>query len=348
MKNTQYSLNRRNFLSLGAALTGAAAFGLPASAAAEVMLGWYPGLLGQNFRKSFLDGYAKAGDVKIVEAFDNPRFTQMQANRNDPSLHIAVFTNALLPLVARSGLIRDLDVSAIPNLADADPLVPRPVGNKAIPLTYGSWGIAYNAKYTKEPVTSWADLLRPDIARGVSAPNITYNSSLFTLDAMAALKGGSLKDPSAGFEAMRTIRKSGPGLWDQESTAVGGLKTGEIWATPYLSGSILGLMSDPDLADLRFCVPSEGAYGVPMSVTRVNNDSAGSAPDELINYMLSVGPQEAFARIGGCRPINAKAKVPDAVASMVPTADKLRTLDWEYLGENRTKIVDGWNEIVNG
>ncbi|GAA0606488.1 ABC transporter substrate-binding protein [Paenochrobactrum glaciei] len=344
-----YNINRRHFLALGAAFGGASLAGLPAWAAENVIeLGWYPGLLGQNFKKGFLDGYPDAAKVKIIEAFDNARFTQMQANRNKPSLHLGVFTDAMLPLVARSGLIRDLSVDLIPNLADFDPLVPRPVGDKAVPLTYGSWGIAYNAKYIKEPITSWADLLRPDLAEGVSAPNITYNSSLYTLDALASLKGGSIKDPKAGFEAMRQIRLGGPGLWDQESTAVGGLKTGEIWATPYLSGSILALMSDPDLPDLRFCVPSEGAYSVPMSITRVDNDSAGNAPDDLINYMLSKEPQEAFARIGGCRPVNKNAVTPDDVAAMVPMADKLRSLDWAYFSENRTSIVDAWNDIVNG
>jgi putative spermidine/putrescine transport system substrate-binding protein len=343
------NLNRRHFIAMSAALAGSTLAGLPLGAAeAEVALGWYPGLLGQNFKKGLLDGYAKAASVKIIEAFDNARFTQMQANRNKPNLHLGVFTDAMLPLVARSGLVRDIKVKDVPNLADFDPTVPRPVGDKAVPLTYGSWGIAYNAKYVKEPIRSWADLVRQDIAKGVSAPNITYNSSLYTLDALASLKGGSLKDPKAGFEAMRQIRTRGPGLWDQESTAVGGLKSGEIWATPYLSGSILALMSDPDLADLRFCVPSEGAYAVPMSVVRVNNDSAGTAPEELINHMLSVPAQEAFARIGGCRPINRKAAVPDNVAAMVPTADKLRSLDWPYFSENRTSIVDGWNQIVNG
>lgn len=344
-----HHLNRRVFLGASAALAGAALTGFPSRAAeAEVTLGWYPGLLGQNFKKGLLDGYSRADSVKIIEAFDNARFTQMQANRGKPNLHLGVFTNAMLPLVARSGLVRDIKVSDVPNLADFDPIVPRPVGDKAVPLTYGSWGIAYNARHIKEPITSWADLLREDVVKAASAPNITYNSSLYTLDALASLQGGSLKDPQAGYEALRRIRTSGPGLWDQESTAVGGLKSGEIWATPYLSGSILALMSDPDLPDLRFCVPSEGAYSVPMSVVRVDNDSAGTAPEELINHMLSPEAQSAFSRIGGCRPINVKAEVPDNVAAMVPTADKLRNLDWQYFGENRTAIVDGWNEVVNG
>ena len=310
-------------------------------------IGWYPGLLGANFRRSFLDTYPGSKDAKIVESFDNARFTQMQANRNQPNLHIGVFTDVLLPLISRSGLIAQLDEAQIPNLKQLDPRVSLPVGRFAVPLTYGTWGIAFNARKVGKPITSWADLLRDDLKGYVSAPNITYNSSVYTLDAMAALKGGSLRAPEAGLEAMYQIRSRGPGLWDQESIALGWLKSGEIRATPYFSGNVLAMMRDPDLADLRFCVPSEGAYALPMNATRVVNPNAGSQPEAFINHMLGVEAQEAWARIGNARPVNQNAKVPDEVAAVVPSADKLRRLDWAYFAEHRSAIVERWNKVVN-
>ena len=342
-------ISRRRLITAAAAAPAAGALALPAFAQnAPVTVGWYPGLLGSYFRRSFVETYPAASSIKLVEAFDNPRFTQMQANRNAPTLHVGVFTDVLLPLVARSGLIAPLDAALIPNLKELDTRIPRPVGAHAVPVTYGTWGIAYNAKLVKKPVTGWADLLRDDLKGHVSAPNVTYNSSIYTLDAMASLKGGSLRAPDAGLEAMRAIRRAGPGLWDQESIAVGWLKSGEIWATPYFSGNVLAMMRDPDLADLRFCVPSEGGYALPMSVTRVINPSAGNAPEAFINHMLSVPAQEAWGRIGSARPVNARAQVPAEVAAVVPTIDKLRQLDWTYFAEQRTSIVDRWNRVVNG
>ena len=341
-------LSRRNWLRTAATFSAAAVSPMPLWAqTSPLTIGWYPGLLGSNFKRSFLDTYPGGKQAKIVESFDNARFTQMQANRNQPNLHVAVFTDVLLPLIARSGLIAPLNPAVITNLKDIDTRLKLPVGLHAVPATYGSWGIAYNARYVKKPITSWADLLRDDLRGHVSAPNITYNSSVYTLDALASLKGGSLRNPDAGLEAFHTIRKSGPGLWDQESIAVGWLKTGEIWATPYFSGNVLAMQRDPDLADLRFCVPSEGAYALPMSVTRVVNPSAGDEPEKFINHVLSVEAQEAWAKIGGGRPINTKAKVPAEVAAMVPTADKLRNLDWNYFAEQRSAIVDKWNKTVN-
>lgn len=335
---------------LGAALATPLVASIPERVLAQtsaLTIGWYPGLLGSNFRRSFLDTYTAGKDAKVVESFDNARFTQMQANRNQPNLHVGVFTDVLLPLIARSGLIAQMDESQIPNLKQIDPRIQLPVGRFALPVTYGTWGIAYNAKKVGKAITGWADLLREDLKGRVSAPNITYNSSLYTLDAMASLRGGSLRAPEAGLEALYQVRSRGPGLWDQESMAVGWLKSGEIWATPYFSGNVLAMMRDPDLADLRFCVPSEGGYALPMNVVRVVNPSAGNQPEAFINHMLGLEAQEAWARIGNARPVNKNAKVPDEVAALVPAADKLRKLDWAYFAENRSAIVDLWNKVVN-
>lgn len=338
------NLTRRQMLAAAAACMAP----LPAVAQAQPLtIGWYPGLLGANFRRGFLDTFPEAKGAKVVESFDNARFTQMQANRSAPNLHVGVFTDVLLPLIARSGLVAPLDEVKVPNLKSLDPLLRLPVGRVAVPVTYGTWGIAYDAKKVGKPITSWADLLRDDLKGHVSAPNVTYNSSMYTLDALASLKGGSLRNPAAGLEALHQVRTRGPGLWDQESIAVGWLKSGEIWATPYFSGNVLAMMKDPDLADLKFCVPSEGGYALPMNVTRVVNSSAGDLPDAFINHMLGVQAQEAWARIGNARPVNAQARVPAEVAAVVPPADKLRHLDWTFFAEQRGAIVDQWNKVVN-
>ncbi|WBY00231.1 extracellular solute-binding protein [Ramlibacter tataouinensis] len=343
-----HDFSRRRLLTAAAACAAAGLPSLPVAAqTAPLTIGWYPGLLGSYFKRSFLDTFSGAPGAKVVESFDNARFTQMQANRSAPNLHVGVFTDVLLPLIARSGLVAQLDEKLIPNLRALDPAVKLPVGRHAVPVTYGTWGIAYNARKVGKPITGWADLLRDDLKGHVSAPNVTYNSSMYTLDALASLKGGSLREPAAGLEALHQVRTRGPGLWDQESIAVGWLKSGEIWATPYFSGNVLAMMKDPDLADLKFCVPSEGGYALPMSVARVVNPSAGQVPDAFINHMLGIEAQEAWARIGNARPVHAKAKVPAEVAAAVPTADKLRHLDWSFFAEQRAGIVDQWNKVVN-
>lgn len=315
------------------------------SAQQQLIISGYPGTIGNNIKKAFIGTYDRASGIRYLESWDSARFTQMQANRANPKEDVVTFTDLTLPLVAAAGLLEALDTKTIPALADVDPSVRVP-GDSGVPFTYGCFGIAYNAKYVKNPIVSWADLVRDDLKGHVSGPNVTYTGAFNTLDGLARTKGGDLKNPEEGMKLYQRIRTSGPGLWDQENVAVGWLKTGEIWATPYFSGNVLVMMNDPDLKDLRFVVPSEGAYYAPLAVAKVKGrpDNDGS---RFINHMLSPENQEKWAELGKTRPVNTKAKVPDDVAASCPTASKLNKVDIDYLNRYRSNIVDQWNQIVN-
>lgn len=313
----------------------------------QLVVSGFPGVIGNNIKKSFIETYDRASSIRYLESWDSARFTQMQANRNNPKEDVVTFTDLTLPLAASAGLLEPLDLKSVPLLAEVDPVV-RAQSDTGVAFTYGCFGIAYNSKYVKKAITSWSDLLRDDLKGHVSAPNVTYTGAFNTLDGLSRTKGKSLKDPEEGMNLYRTIRTSGPGLWDQESIAVGWLKTGEIWATPYFSGNVLVMMGDADLKDLRFVIPSEGAYYVPLTVARVKNSPAGSeSAARFINHMLSVPNQERAAALGKTRPVNVKAQMPADVAASCPTAGELNKVDIQYLNKNRSKIVDLWNQIVN-
>jgi len=307
---------------------------------------WSAGQIGKNLKDAFAETYPDKAFLKIVEGGDNPRFTQMQANRSSPNFDLGTFIDVLLPLVIKSGLITKLDANNIPNLREVDPAL-RGWDDFAVPYTYGTWGIVYNAEKVKKPITSWADLLRDDLKGYVTSPNITFNSSIYTLDGLARLGGGSLKNPEAGLEAMRKVRLSGPGLWDQESIAIGWLKTGEAVASAFYSGSALRLMQEKDTAHLRFVVPSEGGYLVPSNLVRIANSPNPSGGDAFLNYILSREAQARWPGLGRTRPANRYVDVPADVAAAVPVAEKLLRIDANYFVANRSAIVQKWNDVVN-
>lgn len=340
------SFDRRDFLKTAGA---AAALGTPLAAFAQganVAVNWYPGQIGASLKKSVLDTYPDRAAVQIAEMYDNARFTQMQANRARPTNDVALFIDVLMPLIVRSGLLAKLDPQAIANLQRVDPALGNWDGF-SVPMAYGAWGICYNAKRVSRPITSWKDLLRDDLKGRVSAPNITFNSSVYTLDALAGLAGGGLRQPEEGYKAMRQIRTSGPGLWEQENVAVGWLKTEEVWASPYYSGSVLGLRQDKDVPEMRFVIPSEGAYFVPFNVTKLANGPNPAAADRFINHIFSAQAQGAWAQVGLSRPANRDVAVPKDVTETTPMASALKRVDWNFFGENRSAIVARWNEVVN-
>jgi putative spermidine/putrescine transport system substrate-binding protein len=317
-----------------------------AQTSGDLVVNWTPGVNGVNFKTYFVDSFDHPDATRIIELFDGPRFTQMIANRRAPTFDVGVFTNVTIPLVSRSKLAAPLDKARIPSLADVDPAIAT-TGGLSTPIAYGCWGIAYDARRVKVPIESWADLLRDDLKGHVSAPNITYSSSVCSLDALASLKGGSLQAPSAGFEAMRQIRLSGPGLWEQDGIAVGWLKSGEIWATPFNGAQILALMQRPDAENLRFVVPKDGGYYLGFNAIKVANAPHPDRADRFIDHILSLPVQSAYGQGGAGRPVNVKAACSEAVERAIPPVSKLRQLDWDYLSNNREAISDAWNKAVN-
>ncbi|MBN8943102.1 MAG: extracellular solute-binding protein [Rhizobiales bacterium] len=340
-------MDRRAALMLGLGGMGACLASAAIGAeAAPLRVYWSTGQLGRSLKATFVDSFSGAGRVDILEGGDNPRFTQMQASRATPNFDVGTFTDIIMPLVVRSGLIAELDGRAIPNLAAVDPGL-RPWGAHAVPYAYGSWGIVYNAARVAKPLTSWSDLLRSDLKGRVTAPNITYNSAIYTIDALARLKGGGLTDPEAGLEGMRQVRLSGPGLWEQESIAVGWLKTGEVLATPIYSGNALALLDDPDVKDLRFVVPDEGGYIVPNNLVKLARCPNPDGADRFIDHMLGEPAQSAWPSLGRSRPANARAVVLADVAAATPPAGELRRVDVAWFAQNRTTFVQRWNAVVN-
>ncbi len=332
-------------LGLGIAFAGAALAG--SAQAQSLNMSGFPGTIGNNIKKAFIETYDKGASIKYSESWDSARFTQMQANRARPREDVVTFTDLTLPLVANAGLLEPLNPKVVTALADVDPAV-RVSQDMGVPFGYGCQGILYNAKHVKTPITSWADLARADLKGHVSAPNVSYSMAFNVLDALARTKGKDLKSPEEGMAIYQTIRKSGPGLWDGENTAIGWLKTGEIWATPYHSGNALVLASDPDLKDLKFVVPKEGGYYAPLAIAKVKNGpEGGTAAEQFINHILSVRSQEVYAEMNMVRPVNTKAKVPAAAAAACPPAAQLNKIDIDYLNRFRPNIIDQWNQIVN-
>lgn len=311
----------------------------------QLNLHWSGGNVGKNLAKVFVEPYPDT-KTTIANSFDSARFTLLQANRAKPTVDVGTFIEVMFPLIERSGLLAKLDPKTVPNLNEVYPELRRKSG-LGVPYMFGSWGIVYNADVVKTPIESWADLLRADLKGKVSSPAATYLSSVYVLDAMARLGGGGLKNPQPGMERMRQIRLSGPGFWQNDSQAIGWLKTGEIVATPFYSGNMISLQDSKDMPNLKFVVPKEGAYLVASNVVKIANAPHDVAADAFINKMLSKEAQERWAEIGGSRPSNRNAKVPAEVMATVPDPSKLLQVDSEYYAANRQKIIDSWNETVN-
>ena len=69
--------------------------------------------------------------------------------------------------------------------------------------------------------------------------------------------------------------------------------------------------------------------------------------DAFINHVLSPEAQAQMSKLGRTRPVNEHAEVSEAIAASCPLASDLNKVDIGYLNENRSQIIDQWNQSVN-
>jgi len=322
-------------------------FAQPAGVEATLRVGYWGGSIGDAITEVFVDTFReKYGiDVTIVQAFDNPRLTQLLAQGARPDLDVAMFTAPIMPKVVSSGIAARLDPAAIPNLADVHPDL-KHEDNLYAAFAFGTWGIVYNTQYIDRPITSWRDLLDPAFRGKVTHPDIAYNSSILSFDALARLDGGSLEtDWRPGFENLKRILANSPSFWSSSSQVLEWLKQGEVWISAFASGSAMELAVQPDAPPVRFVNPVEGAYPVPFYLVKVVNARSPRAADLFINHMLDPELQERFMERMFYGPSNLKARVPEEWQGIILSAnefDQLVHLDWAYFEERQDEFTDMW------
>jgi len=159
----------------------------------------------------------------------------------------------------REGLLRELDPARIPGIARLDPKLrnqPFDPGNKySVPYLWGSTGIAVDTAQVDFPVTSWADLWRPELKDRVMLMNDVrdvFQMSLRTLGHSA-----NETDPAKIEQAYLKLKELMPNVRTFNSDAPrmpyleGETAAGMIWNGEAYWGA-------KELPTLKFVYPKEG------------------------------------------------------------------------------------------
>lgn len=310
-------------------------------------VGWYGGPIGEAFKKVVVEPFQEATGVKVTveTAFDDPRLAKLQANPG--ALDVAFFQDAALPKVRSAGLSTPISEQDVPRLSD---VYPQLRSEDAFSWTFGVWGIAYNADKVSPAPTSWNDLLKPEYKGHVTAPDITYNSSILTLAAFAELNGGSLANLDAGFAKMRELKHNAQFLWPSSSQMLQQLQAGSIWLTPYASGGAYEAAGAPGAPPIKFVVPEEGGYFVNFNAVVPKGAKHTEAAYAFLNHVLDPKVQAAWAEEIYYAPANRTVQIPESVADKVLSSDEVnqqvKNIDWKTFDTTKAEIVDRWRREV--
>lgn len=353
-------LTRREFL-YGAGAVGAVSItGFPAilkggralavNTNKPVTVGMWGGQLGAAAKKTFIPAFERKYNTKVnlIEAWNNPRLTQLKIQKKKPQMDVAFFTDQIMPTVISSGVIQKIDTDAVPNLKYSHEMLIDPERYFMV-WQYGGWGIMYNEKKIKPGPTSWRDLLNQKYKDKLTSPDISYSSSYITLLALASIDGGNENNLEPGFKNMKILRGLSPTFWTTDHQLDNMLKQEEVWMSSYYSGLAWNLNRRHGLKSIKFIDPKEGSYLVGLNMTKVANCQNPEGADLLMNMALDAEVQAAASSALFSAPGNMKANLTPELKQMVPFGEKVagfNRADWGVINAKKDEIADRWMKEI--
>jgi spermidine/putrescine-binding protein len=267
---------------------------------------------------------------------------KLTASRSNPAFDVIMADSPNIPELMKNDLIEPVTAEEVPNLKKLLPNV-REFGNFGVPFLTNSVILTYNTNQVKQPVTSYADLARPDLKDRVGLLTPENTGGLLSLIAFGESNGGSLDNMEPAFKALATMRSNISTVTPATVNLLQLFEQEEVWAGPFFDGRIYSMRAKGK--PMASVVPKEGIYSLFNYLNPVKGAGKREATLAYIEQALSdeaVGPLVEFFRYAPTTNI----KLSDAVAKEVVLSgarDKMKSVDWGKVAEKR----GGWAESFN-
>ena len=140
----------------GLVAAGAMALGLGVAGTAgaqDITVTSYGGIWEKAINECYAKEFNKRTGFKASVLIGSPAqwMSQVEANPDNPPIHVIVSTEANTIAAGEKGLIEKPTVEKVPNLADVPPIFKDAVGGWGACFDYGALIIAYNKDKVKNP-----------------------------------------------------------------------------------------------------------------------------------------------------------------------------------------------------
>ncbi len=354
-------ITRRAFLSTSA--TAIAVAGCGGKKAKELRVFCYAGNHEGALRAAFVPAFEAAtrATVSLHSGWWDGIPKLKTAPANDPPFDLMIADATQGYPAAKDGLFAEIQFANVPNVASLVPAALEPwVYRDKLGLPYPDavMTLAYH-KSAGEPLSRWADLLRPDLDGKLGLYKSFY-MSLYTFAAILADANGKpgtahdlIRDKIDDVFRFAVEQRKRVKLWWPTSTdmllAVNG---GTVLAGNMHSADLLVPLKEKP--DLRAAVPPTDRAMVQVFWAIPAGTREKSLAEEALNVLFSHEVQLGFARHGMATPradTAAQTAVEDPLwASLYPhTADQFRTLKYYPYDEYAKQwdaLSDRWDRTV--
>ena len=319
-----------------------------AAAQAETLtISWW-GYNGDKLNANIIEPFKEICGCDVVfETGNNADRLGKLTARGGKGVDVIYLTDSYSQLGIESGIFQEIDRERIPNVEKLYDIAQAPQGDYGPAYTVGRAGIVYDSEKV-EPITSWGDLWREDLASSVSLPGITTTAGPMVV-VMAGKHAGvdAYEDADGAFAAIEELKPNTVKNYNTGSEMVNLISTGE---------ASVAIAQDFTLRSLKEAVPSmtwaELEDGDIATLNTINIPTGAENVDlayEFINFVLSSEIQQVNAEQGVDAPVNTEVELtpeqasiwtygPDAIAA-------LNRMDYAKMNAAKTDWIDRWNEI---
>ena len=298
-------------------------------------------------------------EIVLDTGNNSDRLARLLAEGENSAIDVVHFATQFTYLANQEGVLQPYDADKLENLDELYDWAQDPLGNQAgVGYTVNSLSLIYRTDLVEAEVTSWADLLRDDVAGFVSIPEMSTTfgpATLIMIDralAMQAMDEGEEPedinyDADAAWEALPQLADNLVTTYIRSSALTTLVQEEEVWLAPYASFAIGNLINTGH--ELATVVPAEGVVG------QTNMISVTAATDKVdlahayIDWFISHDVQEAEALDLIDSPVNATVELPEDICALLTCGEMLDTmivLDQTQVSDRLEDWLERWNEVM--
>jgi putative spermidine/putrescine transport system substrate-binding protein len=316
-------------------------------------------IIEENVTQPFEEAFGV--DVVYDTGNNSDRFARLESMGEDSEVDVVHFAGAFTFRAKEAGLLAEIDPEMLENYDDLYEWAQDPLGDNAgVAYAINGYLLIYRTDMVEEPVTSWEDLLREDVAGFVTVPQMTTTfgpATLLMLD--KALRDADEVDYAAE-EAWAVLPDLADNLvtsYIRSSELTTLVQQEEVWLSPYASFAIGNLLATEH--PLEAVIPEEGVVGDPIVVSITSTTEKTELAHAYIDWLISYEVQMAEALDLIDSPTNMVVQEELAAAEegemmeacMLLTCgeellDALIFLDNAQIAENLEDWIERWNEVI--
>ena len=310
------NFTRNRFLrtALAMSLLSTAAFSVKAQTSSDTLTVMSWGIT-QSALKVVNEEFTKKTGVKvrlIAQTGSAEGLARLQSMRNAPTIDVWMSTSAVAERAfTDKQLFVPLPVDKMPNLKKLPPAL---VTAGYASLYQYPLSIGYRTDLVKTPITSWADLWKPEFKGKLGLPDITAYQGRILLIAQAV--NGKPGNVEAGFDTLKQLKPNIAMLYSSDAQARQALAQGDV-SVLVETPAHLKKVADAGVP-LKIVSPKGTTIGsdVAMIVNTPNADKAAA----YINFLLDTKNNTQIGEILNMAPANRESTIPEALAKVSPSA----------------------------